>query len=94
MESDDEIGRVPETGREAGGTSASGLDANSGAGLDRVQVQGKRGRTPADRENKLAVEEVKPRPDFYYCPILVSIWITNKKNPYLHLNCHTPFSHY
>ncbi|KAF6154228.1 hypothetical protein GIB67_001124 [Kingdonia uniflora] len=52
MESDDEIRRVPEIGSEPG-PSTSGRDA----GLDMVQasadaVQRKRGRSPADKENK------------------------------------------
>ncbi|KAF8400678.1 hypothetical protein HHK36_013978 [Tetracentron sinense] len=54
-ESDDEIRRVPEIGSETAGPSKSGGDVNV-SGLDRVQdsteVQRKRGRTPAERENK------------------------------------------
>ncbi|EEF46986.1 transcription factor HY5 [Ricinus communis] len=58
MESDEEIRRVPEFGGEQAGTSASGRDASSVAGRDRVQAPGegqtprKRGRSPADKENK------------------------------------------
>ena len=55
MESDDEIRRVPEIGGEAAGV-ASGRDASSAAGTTRVQVSSdgprKRGRSPADKENK------------------------------------------
>ncbi|XP_010250037.1 PREDICTED: transcription factor HY5 [Nelumbo nucifera] len=57
LESDDEIRRVPEIGSEAACPSTSGRDAGSIAGADRVQataevVQRKRGRSPADKENK------------------------------------------
>ncbi|GAB2284901.1 Transcription factor hy5 [Dionaea muscipula] len=57
MESDDEIRRVPEMGREPAGTSASGRGGNhSVVGQDRAQTgaesQRKRGRSPADKESK------------------------------------------
>ncbi|XP_068652987.1 transcription factor HY5-like [Aristolochia californica] len=57
VESDDEIRRVPEIGSEAAGPSTSGRETSSVAGADRVQassevVQRKRGRSPADKENK------------------------------------------
>ncbi|KAK6927517.1 Basic-leucine zipper domain [Dillenia turbinata] len=56
MESDEEIRRVPEMGTEAAGTSASGRATSSVADPDRVQASGgsqrKRGRSPADKENK------------------------------------------
>lgn len=56
MESDEEIRRVPEIGGEPAGTSASGREAGSTGGPDRVQQSGegqrKRGRSPADKENK------------------------------------------
>ncbi|GAV89589.1 bZIP_1 domain-containing protein [Cephalotus follicularis] len=57
MESDEEIRRVPEIGGvEPAATSASGRDSGSAAGPDRVQPSGgnqrKRGRSPADKENK------------------------------------------
>lgn len=56
MESDEEIRRVPEIGGEPGGTSASGRELVSTGGPDRVQQLGegqrKRGRSPADKENK------------------------------------------
>lgn len=56
MESDEEIRRVPEIEGEAAGVSASGRDAGSNGGPDRVQGSGegtrKRGRSPADKENK------------------------------------------
>ncbi|XP_044480756.1 transcription factor HY5-like isoform X1 [Mangifera indica] len=55
MESDEEIRRVPEIGGEPVGTSASGRDSGSVAGAG-VQPSGesqrKRGRSPADKENK------------------------------------------
>lgn len=56
MESDEEIRRVPEISGEAGGPSASGQNSGSVVGTDRVQNstegQRKRGRSPADKENK------------------------------------------
>ncbi|KAJ4707916.1 putative Transcription factor hy5 [Melia azedarach] len=56
MESDEEIRRVPEISGEPAGTSTSGRDGGSTAGPDRVQPSGegqrKRGRSPADKENK------------------------------------------
>ena len=56
MESDDEIRRVPEIGGEAAGMSGSGRETGSIAGLDRVQGSAdgsrKRGRSPAEKENK------------------------------------------
>lgn len=54
MESDDEIRRVPEIGGEAAGASASGGDGGSTAGPVQPSAAGprKRGRSPADKENK------------------------------------------
>lgn len=54
MESDDEIRRVPEIGGEAAGASASGRNGGSVARPVQQSVAGprKRGRSPADKENK------------------------------------------
>ncbi|KAF8389076.1 hypothetical protein HHK36_025761 [Tetracentron sinense] len=55
VESNDEIRRVPEIGREAGAPSTSGRESSIGTGPDRVQalaVQRKRGRSSAEKENK------------------------------------------
>lgn len=56
MESDEEIRRVPEIGAEAVGTLSTGREAGSSVGQDRAQPSGesqrKRGRSPADKENK------------------------------------------
>lgn len=54
MESDDEIRRVPEIGGEGAGASASGRDGGSVAGQVQPSNAGsrKRGRSPADKENK------------------------------------------
>nr|AIC64080.1 HY5 [Gentiana rigescens] len=54
MESDDEIRRVPEIGGEAADASASGRDVGTVAGLMQQSASGsrKRGRNPADKENK------------------------------------------
>ncbi|KAL8158512.1 hypothetical protein V2J09_000049 [Rumex salicifolius] len=56
MESDDEIGRVPEIGGEPAGTSA-GKTTNSTVHPERShqasgESQRKRGRSPADKESK------------------------------------------
>lgn len=54
MESDDEIRRVPEIGGEAAGTTTSGREGGSTAGAGQPSAGGskKRGRSPADKENK------------------------------------------
>uniref|UniRef100_A0A2P2K8I9 Transcription factor HY5 n=2 Tax=Rhizophora mucronata TaxID=61149 RepID=A0A2P2K8I9_RHIMU len=56
VESDEEIRRVPEISGELAGNSASGRDTSSHAGPNRIQASGegprKRGRSPADKENK------------------------------------------
>lgn len=54
MESDDEIRRVPEIGGEVPGASASSRDGGSVAGPVQPSTAGsrKRGRSPADKENK------------------------------------------
>ncbi|KAE8698353.1 Transcription factor HY5 [Hibiscus syriacus] len=57
MESDEEIRRVPEIGGEASAAPTTGLEAGSVTRPDWVQPSGvggqrKRGRSPADKENK------------------------------------------
>ncbi|XP_010541629.1 PREDICTED: transcription factor HY5 [Tarenaya hassleriana] len=60
MESDEEIRRVPEIGGDAGGgvsagrnsASASGSTRNPAASAAAGESQKKRGRSPADKENK------------------------------------------
>ncbi|CAH9086908.1 unnamed protein product [Cuscuta europaea] len=54
LESDEEIRRVPEMGVEAVGPSASGRHGTSLAGPAQLSTSGqrKRGRSPADKENK------------------------------------------
>ncbi|KAG6514440.1 hypothetical protein ZIOFF_024799 [Zingiber officinale] len=57
MESDEEIGRVPDFGFELAGPSTSGREAASAAGPERAQStaqsgQQRRGRSPADKEHK------------------------------------------
>ncbi|KAK8660152.1 hypothetical protein V6N13_051086 [Hibiscus sabdariffa] len=58
MESDEEIRRVPEIGGEASAGQAGGREAGSVSRAERVQATGeggghrKRGRSPADKENK------------------------------------------
>jgi transcription factor HY5 len=57
IESDEEIRRVPEFGGEAVGKETSGRESGSATGQERTQAtvgesQRKRGRTPAEKENK------------------------------------------
>ncbi|PPD66749.1 hypothetical protein GOBAR_DD36366 [Gossypium barbadense] len=57
MESDEEIRRVPEIGGEASAAPAAGREPGSLTRPDRPQPSGeggqrKRGRSPADKENK------------------------------------------
>lgn len=58
MESDEEIRRVPELGSEPAGNSGAGREAAGSAagGQERAQLSGqsqrKRGRSPADKENR------------------------------------------
>ncbi|KAG9133459.1 hypothetical protein Leryth_013269 [Lithospermum erythrorhizon] len=54
MESDDEIRRVPEFGGEVPGASASGREGGSASGTAQPSTVGsrRRGRSPADKENK------------------------------------------
>ncbi|GKV24167.1 hypothetical protein SLEP1_g33812 [Rubroshorea leprosula] len=56
MESDEEIRRMPKLGGEAAEASAASRDGSSVSGPDRVQPsevgQRKRGRSPANKENK------------------------------------------
>ncbi|KAI3506164.1 hypothetical protein L2E82_49313 [Cichorium intybus] len=93
MESDDEIRRVPEMGGEAAGASVSGGDTGSGAGPDRVQSSGvgsrKRGRTPADKENKrlkrllrnrVSAQQARERKKAYLNELEVRVKDLEKKN--------------
>ncbi|XP_010453171.1 PREDICTED: transcription factor HY5-like [Camelina sativa] len=57
IESDEEIRRVPEFGGEPAGKEISGRESGSANGQERTQAtvgesQRKRGRTPAEKENK------------------------------------------
>ncbi|KAL7598285.1 transcription factor HY5 [Lactuca sativa] len=93
MESDDEIRRVPEMGGEAAGASVSGGDTGSGAGPDRVQSSNvgsrKRGRTPADKENKrlkrllrnrVSAQQARERKKAYLNELEVRVKEIEKKN--------------
>lgn len=93
MESDDEIRRVPEIGGEAAGTSAFGREASSAAGPDRVQGSGegtrKRGRSPADKENKrlkrllrnrVSAQQARERKKAYLNELEVRVKDVEKKN--------------
>nr|USU43532.1 bZIP HY5-like protein [Paeonia suffruticosa] len=93
MESDDEIRRVPEIGGEAAGTSASGRAASSVSGPDRVQASGesqrKRGRSPADKENKrlkrllrnrVSAQQARERKKAYLNELEVRVKNLEKKN--------------
>ncbi|XP_065848358.1 transcription factor HY5 [Euphorbia lathyris] len=93
MESDEEIRRVPEIGGELAGTSASGRESNSIAG--RVQAPGegqsqrKRGRTPADKENKrlkrllrnrVSAQQARERKKAYLNELEIRVKDLEKKN--------------
>ncbi|KAK2998329.1 hypothetical protein RJ639_023020 [Escallonia herrerae] len=94
IESDDEIRRVPELGGEAAGMSASGRDGGSGGGPDRVQGSGegstrKRGRSPADKENKrlkrllrnrVSAQQARERKKAYLSELEVRVKELEKKN--------------
>ncbi|KAK9279131.1 hypothetical protein L1049_012808 [Liquidambar formosana] len=93
MESDDEIRRVPEIGAEGAGTSASGRDSGSAGGPDRVQASGegqrKRGRSPADKENKrlkrllrnrVSAQQARERKKAYLNELEVRVKDLEKKN--------------
>ncbi|XP_059658117.1 transcription factor HY5-like [Cornus florida] len=88
MESDDEIRRVPELGGEIAGASASGRGGVSGAGPDRVQTR-KRGRSPADKENKrlkrllrnrVSAQQARERKKAYLNELEVRVKDLEKKN--------------
>ncbi|KAL3746600.1 hypothetical protein ACJRO7_015546 [Eucalyptus globulus] len=94
MESDEEIRRVPEMGGEQpAGTSAAGREAGSAAGTDRaqpaVQSQRKRGRSPADKENKrlkrllrnrVSAQQARERKKAYLSDLEVRVKELEKKN--------------
>ncbi|KAL5729535.1 Transcription factor hy5 [Ranunculus cassubicifolius] len=91
MESDEEIRRVPEMGNEGVGPSTSGREAGS----DRVQAstegatQRKRGRSPADKENKrlkrllrnrVSAQQARERKKAYLSELEVKVKDLEKKN--------------
>ncbi|KAK3032391.1 hypothetical protein RJ639_036408 [Escallonia herrerae] len=90
VESDDEIRKVPELGGEAAGVSASCRDG----GPDRVQGSGegstrKRGRNPADKENKrlkrllrnrVSAQQARERKKAYLSELEVRVKDLEKKN--------------
>ncbi|OVA00458.1 cAMP response element binding (CREB) protein [Macleaya cordata] len=90
VESDEEIRRVPEMGSEGVGPSISGREA----GPDRVQasaegVQRKRGRSPADKENKrlkrllrnrVSAQQARERKKAYLTDLEVKVKDLEKKN--------------
>uniref|UniRef100_A0A5B7B2Y4 Transcription factor HY5 n=1 Tax=Davidia involucrata TaxID=16924 RepID=A0A5B7B2Y4_DAVIN len=94
MESDDEIRRVPEIGGEAAtGASASGRNGGLVAGPDRVQASRegsrKRGRSPADKENKrlkrllrnrVSAQQARERKKAYLNELEVRVKDLEKKN--------------
>ncbi|XP_031286333.1 transcription factor HY5 [Pistacia vera] len=92
MESDEEIRRVPEIGGELAGTSASGRDSGSVAGPG-VQPSGesqrKRGRSPADKENKrlkrllrnrVSAQQARERKKAYLSELETRVKDLEKKN--------------
>ncbi|KAI3984546.1 hypothetical protein MKX01_040423 [Papaver californicum] len=98
VESDEEIRRVPEMGSEEPGPSISGKGgAGAGeAGPDRVQAsttvgstQRKRGRSPADKENKrlkrllrnrVSAQQARERKKAYLTDLEVKVKELEKKN--------------
>ncbi|WCJ30255.1 Transcription factor HY5 [Euphorbia peplus] len=95
MESDEEIRRVPEMGGDPAGTSASGRESNSAAGRDKAQAPGegqsqrKRGRTPADKENKrlkrllrnrVSAQQARERKKAYLSELEIRVKDLEKKN--------------
>ncbi|CAK9169639.1 unnamed protein product [Ilex paraguariensis] len=93
MESDDEIRRVPEIGGEAAGPSASCRDGGSVAGPDRVQPSAegrrKRGKSPADKENKrlkrllrnrVSAQQARERKKVYLTELEARVEDLEKKN--------------
>ncbi|GLT80488.1 hypothetical protein SLA2020_519260 [Shorea laevis] len=93
MESDEEIRRVPEIGGEAAGASAAGGDAGSVGGPNRVQPSGesqrKRGRSPADKENKrlkrllrnrVSAQQARERKKAYLTELETRVKDLEKKN--------------
>ncbi|XP_030440254.1 transcription factor HY5 [Syzygium oleosum] len=93
MESDEEIRRVPEMGGEPAGTSAAGRESGSAAGPDRAQPAGqsqrKRGRSPADKENKrlkrllrnrVSAQQARERKKAYLNDLEVRVKELEKKN--------------
>ncbi|KAJ6862289.1 hypothetical protein NC652_039203 [Populus alba x Populus x berolinensis] len=95
MESDEEIRRVPEMSGDPAGTSASGRETGSNAGPDRVQPVGegqsqrKRGRSPADKENKrlkrllrnrVSAQQARERKKAYLTELETRVKDLEKKN--------------
>lgn len=95
MESDEEIRRVPEMSGEPAGTSASGRETGSIAGPGRVQPAGegqsqrKRGRSPADKENKrlkrllrnrVSAQQARERKKAYLTELETRVKDLEKKN--------------
>ncbi|KAI4380953.1 hypothetical protein MLD38_007080 [Melastoma candidum] len=93
IESDEEIRRVPEIGGEPAGTSAGGREATVVAGLDRGQLPGqsqrKRGKTPADKENKrlkrllrnrVSAQQARERKKAYLNDLEGRVKVLEKKN--------------
>ncbi|PSR91830.1 Transcription factor like [Actinidia chinensis var. chinensis] len=91
MESDDEIRKVPEIGGETAGTAASGREAGSVSGPNRVQRDDprKRGRNPADKEhkrlkrllrNRVSAQQARERKKAYLIDLEARVKDLEKKN--------------
>ncbi|KAK2661028.1 hypothetical protein Ddye_007561 [Dipteronia dyeriana] len=93
LESDEEIRRVPDMGGEPAGTSASGRGPGSVTGPDRVLALGegqrKRGRSPADKENKrlkrllrnrVSAQQARERKKAYLTELETRVKELEKKN--------------
>uniref|UniRef100_A0A0E0JX20 Transcription factor HY5 n=1 Tax=Oryza punctata TaxID=4537 RepID=A0A0E0JX20_ORYPU len=95
MESDEEIGRVPELGLEPGGASTSGRAAGGGVGPERAQSSmaqasaRRRGRSPADKEhkrlkrllrNRVSAQQARERKKAYLNDLEAKVKDLEKKN--------------
>ncbi|KAJ4826579.1 Transcription factor hy5 [Turnera subulata] len=95
IESDEEIRRVPEMSGEPAGPSTSGRDTGSVAGQERAQATGegqsgrKRGRSPADKENKrlkrllrnrVSAQQARERKKAYLSELEARVKDLEKKN--------------
>uniref|UniRef100_A0A7N0U8J0 Transcription factor HY5 n=1 Tax=Kalanchoe fedtschenkoi TaxID=63787 RepID=A0A7N0U8J0_KALFE len=89
LESDDEIRKVPELGGEAGGASGSGAATGTSKAVAEGQSRKRRGRSPADKENKrlkrllrnrVSAQQARERKKAYLNDLEVRLKEMEKKN--------------